>query len=80
LPRKKKLVDVKSLARSHTAGAIKTLSGLMNSRECPEASRVAAAVALLDRGHGRPKQTTELEGGLDEIRITIRNLTDKADK
>jgi hypothetical protein len=52
----------------------------MTQENSPEAVRVAAAIALLDRGYGRPKQTTELEGGLDEIRITIRNLTGKADK
>jgi hypothetical protein len=54
----------------------------MLQAKAPHASRVAAAIALLDRGYGRPKQTLEHGGpdGQDEIRITIRNLTGKADK
>jgi len=46
----------------------------MGQKNCAPAARVAAAVALLDRGYGKPKQTTALEGGEDEIRVTIRHL------
>ena len=48
--------DIRSLARAHTATAIKTLVGIMNQSEAPAASRVAAASAILDRGWGKPKQ------------------------
>ena len=48
--------EIRSLARSHTESAIKALSGIMSSKKAPVAARVAAAVALLDRGWGRPTQ------------------------
>jgi hypothetical protein len=67
------MVEVKSLARLRTASAINVLTGLMESTKCPAAVRVTAAVALLDRGHGRPAQSLMGEDG-DEIKITIRNL------
>jgi hypothetical protein len=53
--------DIKSLARSHTEGAIKTLAGIMNKTDAPEAARVSAAQALLDRGWGKAVQHTEVE-------------------
>lgn len=55
--------DIKSLARSHTRTAIKTLAAIMTSPEVPPGVRVTAATALLDRGWGRPTQTLATEGG-----------------
>lgn len=52
--------DIRSLARSHTDTALKTLAGIMNQDDAPAASRVAAACALLDRGWGKPNQTTDI--------------------
>jgi hypothetical protein len=50
--------DVTSLARQHTAEAIAALvAALASPRE-----RVAAAVALLDRGWGKPKHQLEHTG------------------
>ena len=34
----------------------------MTSKKSPAAARVAAATALLDRGHGKPLQSNELTG------------------
>lgn len=48
--------DIRSLARSHTTGAVKVLAGIMNEKEAPPAARVSAAMALLDRGWGKPHQ------------------------
>src|SRR5262245_5696000 len=53
--------DIASLARSHTLTAIRTLAQIMKQPEAPYAARVAAAVALLDRGWGKPKQSHEAE-------------------
>jgi hypothetical protein len=44
--------DVRSLARSHTKTAINVLAGIMMQPKSPEASRVAAAKELLNRGWG----------------------------
>ena len=52
--------DIRSLARQHTALAIKTLVGIASQRTASDSSRVAAATALLDRGWGKPKQELEI--------------------
>jgi hypothetical protein len=74
LPRKKTLVDLKSLARSQTANAVNVLIGLMRSKKVNNAIRMGAAIHLLDRGHGRPAQAHTGADGEEEIRITIRNI------
>ena len=54
-------VDLRSLARTHTKGAIKTLVGIMNQPKANPSARVTAAVALLDRGWGKPEQSGNLD-------------------
>jgi hypothetical protein len=51
--------DIRSLARSHTDSALRTLANIMSSEEAPAAARVSAAQALLDRGWGKATQTIE---------------------
>ncbi len=66
------------MARGYTTIAVQTLGGVAQSGES-EAARVSAAIALLDRGWGRPNQPHDanLSG---ELRITIRKmLGDKGD-
>lgn len=48
--------DIRSLARSHGPLALKTLAAI-SQRGKTEAARVAASIALLDRGYGKPTQT-----------------------
>jgi hypothetical protein len=56
---------VRELARRHTTLAIKTLADICRKGE-REASRVAAAATLLDRGYGRPSQAIDLRMLLDK--------------
>ncbi len=65
-------VEIRSLARSHTDKAIKTLANIMDDTECPPAARVAAAQALLDRGWGKPNQSVDHT----ITRITAREIGD----
>jgi hypothetical protein len=51
--------DVASLARSHTATAIKTLAGIMNHPRADLSARIAACRELLSRGWGQPMQKNE---------------------
>jgi hypothetical protein len=71
-PKKRTPIDLKSLARSHTGISIETLSGVAKSGTS-EAARVSAAIALLDRGWGKPNQPTEnkIEG---KVEIVLRDL------
>lgn len=48
--------EIRSLARGHTESAINTLAGIMTATDAPHAARVSAAVAILDRGWGKPTQ------------------------
>lgn len=52
----KATADLRSLARSHTDTAVRTLASIMNMADAPPAARVGAASALLDRGWGKPTQ------------------------
>ena len=65
--------DIRSLARSHTEIAIKVLAGIAKDGT-NEGARVAAAVALLDRGWGKPPQAHTGENGEGNIRVVIRHI------
>lgn len=54
--------DIASLARKHTALAIRVLKEVASSPKAQQSARVAAATALLNRGWGMPKQTLEHQG------------------
>jgi len=70
--------DIRSLARSHTSLAIKILAGIAKDGT-NDGARVAAAIALLDRGWGKPAQMHTGEDGGD-IRIVIRQITGSGDE
>jgi len=73
----KATASVREAAQSFTTDALSTLAEIMRDPEHPAAARVSAAQALLDRGHGKPTQSVELDGALDvsatvsEIRRTV---------
>jgi hypothetical protein len=56
----KALTDIRSLARVHTETCIRVLAGIMQQTDAPPAARVSAATMLLDRGWGKPHQTSEV--------------------
>jgi hypothetical protein len=53
--------ELQKLARSHTPTALATLVEIMSNTASPPNARVAAAVALLDRGYGRPSTAVFVE-------------------
>ena len=67
--------DIRSLARSHTQIAIKVLAGIAKDGT-NESARVAAAVALLDRGWRKPPQAHTGEDGQGPIKVLIRHIVD----
>jgi len=69
----KAAVNIRSLARSHSTTALDTLAGIARCGE-NEGARVQAAIALLDRGWGKPPQTHTGEDGEGDIRVTIRHI------
>lgn len=72
--------ELRSLARTHTEAAIRTLKAIMNQPKSPAAARVAAAQALLDRGWG--KATQPISGDAEnplKIETIERVIIDKAE-
>ena len=55
--RPREVADIRKLARSRGKEAIDALYEIMRDEKAPPAARIAASVALLDRGYGRPEQS-----------------------
>ena len=70
--------EIRSLARSHTEIAIKVLAGIAKDGT-NEGARVSAAVALLDRGWGKPPQAHTGEDGEGKIKVVIRHIVEGRD-
>jgi hypothetical protein len=64
---------VRSLARAYTHTAINRLVGLCTQAKS-EAVQCQAAIALLERGWGKPPQSHIGEDGEGDIRVTIRHI------
>jgi hypothetical protein len=69
--RPKVVGHIRDLARTHSEEAIGTLLTVMKNAKSPPAARVAAATAMLDRGHGRP--------GPPAVRFTLPNIGSAGD-
>jgi Family of unknown function (DUF5681) len=67
-------VTVRTAARALTQEAVDTLAAVMRDGRAPATARISAAVALLDRGHGRPSQAVDLNIGCDLGRLTDDEL------
>ena len=64
--------ELRALATEYTEQALLVLAEVMRDGRAPHAARVHAATALLDRGHGKPRQELEQSGpdGRDLIPAT----------
>lgn len=51
--------DVAAAARERTDKALNTPEAALDNPNCPWPSKITAAVALLDRGHGKARETIE---------------------
>ena len=54
------ILGVREAARELTLDALDTLATIMKDPKAPAAARISAAVALLDRGHGKPYQAVDV--------------------
>ena len=61
----KATAEIKAIAQEYGPQAIAVLVEIVNDKEAPHASRVAAADKLLDRGYGKARQAIDLgsQGG-----------------
>jgi hypothetical protein len=67
--RPRALIEVQTAAREHTATAVATLARIAGDESAPHAAQIAAAIALLDRGWGRPMQAVEAR-----VDVTLEEL------
>ena len=70
--------ELAELARVHTPEALAALVAIANDPEAPAAARVSAAIAVLDRGHGRPRQALDYGDDGGGIRIVYLDAVDAA--
>lgn len=68
---------VREIAQIYTAEAIEALAGVMRDAAAPHAARVSAASALLDRGHGKPRQELEHSGPYGKDLFPVEHDPDK---
>src|SRR5215472_4583660 len=70
--------EIRTLARSYTKAAIKTLVGIMRQPKAPPAARVMAANALLDRGWGKAVQLQHTDGEIRQLVEVKLNVVQSA--
>lgn len=75
---------LKELAKTYTVEAVDALVRVIRDMDSPAVAVVAAANAILDRGHGKPTQAVEhsgpdgspIEMSIDDRRAAARALLD----
>ena len=72
----KNITEIRSVARAHTKTAINILAGIARQETAPPSARVAAAVALLDRGWGRPSQQIDMDAKVEGVTVEIVRFSD----
>lgn len=55
--RPKIIKEIQELARDHCSDALKTLVEIAKNAKVSPSARVSAAIAVLERGYGKPAQT-----------------------
>ncbi len=75
--RPKEDAEIKELARQHGSAAIEKLAEHLNGEDAKLAQ--AAAIALLDRGFGKPHQTSTVDGDLGITVIEFQKNFDNND-
>ena len=67
--------NIRSLCRSYTGEAVRSLAAIMRNADAPPRARLRAIDILLDRGWGKPSQPRAEEDG-KKVSVVIRKFTD----
>ena len=73
------VADVRALARTYGEDGIEALVSIMETAKTPPAARVAAAIAVLDRGWGKTSQQMDMAGTVTLESLIMASLGDKID-
>jgi hypothetical protein len=66
----KATADIKAVAQVYTEEAVNALAVIMRTSES-DAAKVAAIKELLDRGHGKPTQSVDLDAN---VKATVQKI------
>ena len=69
--------DLQGMAQVYTKDALRVLVEIAKDDKAPKPARVSAAVAILDRAHGKPTQAITGEGGKDLIAPVLNVILSK---
>ncbi len=74
--------NLRDSAREHSEAALQALADIVADEKAPASARVQAAVALLDRGHGRPVQPSvaEITSSERTMSVTVAELMAMAER
>lgn len=61
--------SLRDIAQQYTVESVEALVNVLRREDAPAIAVVAAANALLDRGHGKPKQELDVHG-----KVTLEQL------
>jgi hypothetical protein len=73
---RKSRTEIASLARGYTETVLKMLAGLVTREDVAPAARIAAGIALLDRGWGKPTQSFDLHDDRPPITEVLNRIVD----
>ena len=73
---RKSRIEIASLARGYTETVIKVLAGLVTREDVAPTARIAAGLALLDRGWGKPTQSVNLHDDRPRITEIVNEIVD----
>jgi hypothetical protein len=68
------------MCRDKTLDALEVLTTIMNSKDSNERNRITAAMAIIERGHGKAVQPTTLsapDGGPVDMNWTVEFIKPK---
>ena len=73
---RKSRTEIASLARGYTETVLKMLAGLVTREDVAPAARIAAGIALLDRGWGKPTQSFDLQDERPPVTEIFNRIVD----
>ncbi len=73
---RKSVTEIASLARAYTETVIKMLAGLVTREDVSPAARIAAGMALLDRGWGKPLQSVSVNDERPPVTEIFNRIVD----
>lgn len=67
----KATASIKEIAGQYTESALETLVAVMQDDTAPHSARISAAREVLDRSHGKPTQSVEIDANVNTHKIDL---------